>query len=192
MTMKFGKILMALFLSAIVLTGCNSSGGITKKELGVVKVDDKDAIVHYGMTRSDAEKLLGKEKNAGKVLVSYENGIDVAYREDNVVAIFLKKESEGFYTTTSGARIGMLEYEIKNIYGAKDIISLPSTYTSYYNYSTETKKFLTQEELNELSGKLKPPESEKLYILNFNFSLDSPGKVEKIMLSDATFGYFGF
>lgn len=185
--MKLYKTLMVLVLCAIALTGCNSSGGITKKDLGIVKVDNKDDLVQYGMSRSDSEKVLGKGEAKGKNGVSYENGITVIYRNEKVVAIRLGEGSEGVYTTTNGAKIGMLEDQIKEIYGEIAVESSPKGYLSYY-YDTGDKTFLNREEADGLSGKIKPPETEKMHIVTLKF--DANGYSENIVLSDGTYVFF--
>ncbi|GEM_PF-4621487 len=109
--MKLYAMFIVLVFSAIVLTGCNSSEGIAHKDIGIVKAGNKGDAVQYGMSRSDTEKVLGNGELVGKTLTKYDNGVSVVFRDDKVVAIGLETGSEEIYTTTSGAKIGMLEDE---------------------------------------------------------------------------------
>lgn len=186
--MKLYKMLIVLVLIALTLTGCNSSEGITQKDIGIVKVGDKNAVVQYGMSRSDAEKVLGNGEIVGKTLTTYDNGVSVVYRDEKVVAIALKEGSKESYTTTSGAKIGMSEDEITKLYSEVEPLRTPQVSMNSYHYNSETGKFLTEEDLVGLSARMLPPESDKLYV--FFYMFDSLGKINGIQLSDGTYSLF--
>jgi predicted small secreted protein len=188
MILKLYAMFIVLVLSAIALTGCNSSEGITQKDIGIVKADNKGVAVQYGMSRSDTEKVLGNGELVGKTLTKYDNGVSVVFRDDKVVAIGLETGSEEIYTTTSGAKIGMLEDEIKKIYGETVSLSSSQDPMISYCYNSETGEFLTTEDLNGISKRMQPPETDKLYI--FSFIFDERGHAIGIQVSDGTYGFY--
>lgn len=110
-------VFVLLFL--ILLTACGSSkSGLTVDDLAIVKVDDQKAVIKYGMSRADSEKVLGKgEKMTIGDSFTYNSGVRIMYRNDKVAGISLTDESADAYETVSGLKIGMLKDEIKEVYG---------------------------------------------------------------------------
>lgn len=80
-------LLVVLFL--FVLTACaDSKDGVTTKDLAIQKVNDHKAIVEYGMSRADAEEVLGKGEDKDIAnSVMYSSGVRIMYREDKVAGI---------------------------------------------------------------------------------------------------------
>lgn len=177
--MKLYKMLIALMLSVILLAGCGSSGNFS---MGIIKTDDKKHPVEYGMSRSEVEKILGKGKKMSEQIVEY-SSLRLWYRDDKISAIIVFINSENEYATTSGVQAGMLEDDIKKIYGEKFFSDKNNGgYLTYY-YNTETQDFIYPEQGKETieAIRMKP---EKVYVLKFFFESDS-GRLWRYSMGDS-------
>ncbi|TDL70426.1 hypothetical protein E2R58_15205 [Paenibacillus amylolyticus] len=112
------KILLILSsVLLIVLTACGSkTSSITKDDIEIVNVHTKEK-VSYGMSRVEAEKVLGKGEMGSENNFDYEKGVEITYKDDKVISIGLGKDSDGIFETSHGLKIGMLGSEITELYG---------------------------------------------------------------------------
>lgn len=126
--MKFRLSVLLMAISLIVLSACSSPGSklepdtFSKNDLGIIKVDDPEFKLSYGMNRDDVEKLLGvpkEDENKIKHQSSYDFGIRIMYRDDTVAGIVLEDSSMGIYQTVRGIGVGSTSDQIKEAYGSK-------------------------------------------------------------------------
>ncbi|GGF72718.1 hypothetical protein GCM10010912_17410 [Paenibacillus albidus] len=169
--MRRGAVLL---LMLVLLTACGASNsGLSTDDLAIVRVDDEKQIVQYGMSRAAAEKVLG-EASGNKNYLSYENGVEVLYRDNSVVLLSLGEESKGVYKTIQGAEINMNKGEMKEIYGEDQAIEIHENNLDYL-YDSINKKYLTDIEVNS-------EERKSFYHISFMFN--EQGEAESIFLSD--------
>lgn len=170
---------MVLFI--VVMAGCSSGGGdaFTKDDMCIVKVDDEQAKVCYGMDRAEVEKVLGEgEKSVSANLFTYDQGANIWYRGDMAAGISLDKDSKGVYKAIRGAESGMLKEDIKRLYGKKHAVELTNKNLDYA-FNENEKKFLSESDLKSFQ---KPEEMEHTY--QFSAMFDEDGYAESIMLLD--------
>lgn len=174
MRLKITTIAVVLLL---LLAGCgNSNNAITVDDLSIHKVGDSKSKVTYGMSRDDAEKVLGRGKGEGfGSWFTYNSGVQIMYREDKVAGIALREESAGTYETSKGAKVGMLKDELKKIYGDNYLGDHERNLD--YAYDTVNKKFLKESESPKTQE-----ENEKTYVISAVF--DDNGYAQTIMLLD--------
>ncbi|MEK4237477.1 hypothetical protein [Paenibacillus sp. FSL H7-0714] len=162
-----------LFL-LFTLTACGSSSGLSTDDLAIVKVNDEKQIVRYGMSRETAEKVLGEAEYDSKFILSYENGVDILFRDNSVVVIRLDEESSGVYKTLQGAEINMNKKDLKGIYGKDTAIEVSENNLDYL-YDSINKKYL---KTMEVSSK----QRDKYYHVSIGFN--DRGEAESIFLMD--------
>ncbi|WP_151735699.1 hypothetical protein [Paenibacillus tengchongensis] len=173
--MRKGTITL-LFL-VLLLTACGSSdGGFSTKDLAIQKVGDDQAVVRYGMSRVDAESILGEEGEleSGNSF-SYSSGVKVMYREDKVAGIYLTEESEGAYETAAGLSSGMNNDDVKKIYGDHYLSDLENNLD--YAYDSDSGQYLKETEWAK-----KFEDDTKIYLISVIF--DGQGSARTIMLTD--------
>ncbi|MFC5532363.1 hypothetical protein [Cohnella yongneupensis] len=120
----------------VLLAGCGGNdfkpNAFSKADACIVKSDSHSKKVCYGDTRTKAEKVLGDGEEFVGEYYEYENGVVIGYRKNKVVAISLREESEGEYSTARGAEAGMEEKAIKRLYGAKSVNGNTEYGLTYY------------------------------------------------------------
>lgn len=178
--MRF-KGLVLLFSVILILAGCGSKSGLSKNDIGIRKIEDPNAKVVYGMSRADAEKVLGKGEQMG-IGYNYENGVRAYFREDKVVGVSLDDAANGIFETISGAEIGMLESEFKKIYGDKFVDDGGNL---GYFYNTKTESFSTKGVPKASSEE----EAEQIFVIDVRF--DENGYADRISLLDHLMGQLG-
>ncbi|MMZ58603.1 hypothetical protein D1872_205910 [compost metagenome] len=171
-----------LLLSIIfILVGCNSKPSLSQDDIGIRKVDDPKAKVIYGMSREDAEKVLGTGKKNSYLGFDYENGVTVYYRDDNVVGVLIDGESKGIYETTNCLGIGVLESEVEKRFG-KDGIKQEAFID--YIYDTDSKMFLGK----DAPRKQIEDDMERVFIVSVRF--DDNGYANFFSLLDQRMAIF--
>ncbi|MBB3132151.1 hypothetical protein FHS19_006878 [Paenibacillus rhizosphaerae] len=182
--MKRGFVL--LIITIFILSGC--SGGkqtekITKDDMGIEKIDSGKKVT-YGMSRVDAEAVLGTgEKSGSRGLFEYGSGVFVAYRDDAVVAIMLSDESKGVFKTTRGAEVGMLKAKLEEIYGHS---YLPNESESNLDYVYDSK---AGKYLDKNSPRLSDEEATNTYVISAMFNEN--GYADRIYLLDNKYSIYG-
>ncbi|MEK4061435.1 MULTISPECIES: hypothetical protein [unclassified Paenibacillus] len=162
MNLKRTYTLLAATLLLLLLAGCSSGNAepvtmepdtFSKQDMAIYKAVNSKERVSYGMSRKNAEKVLGTGNKGIPNSYTYDPGVSVIYRDDKVVSIALRKESQGVYRTARGAEAGMSHAGIKKLYGEKYAIENAENYMDYY-YDTETRQLVKSsvQELNSLSG----------------------------------------
>ncbi|WP_150271643.1 hypothetical protein [Paenibacillus tepidiphilus] len=171
------KCTLTLLFLVILLTACGSSeGGFTTKDLAIKKVSDDKAVVRYGMSRVDAENVLGEEEGTESgYSISYSSGVSVMYREDKVAGIYLTEESEDTYETVDGLSIGMIKDEVKKIYGDNYLYDHGNNLD--YAYDSDRGQFLKETEWAK-----KFEDDTRIYLISVIF--DGKGYARTIMLTD--------
>lgn len=182
--MKF-KSLVVLICAIFLLGGCGSKSGLSKEDIGIRKIDDPKAKVEYGMSREDAEKILGAGKRQMKFLYTYQDGVTIYYRDDVVAGVGIAEEAKARYETAGGARIGMLNSEFQEIYGDQVASSKDGSHLLYY-YDSDKKLFSTDEEPPK-----KATEEEARSIFTIYARTDDRGYVETITLCDLPIAQLG-
>ncbi|WP_042201834.1 hypothetical protein [Paenibacillus camerounensis] len=167
-------ILVLLFLA--VLTACGSSkSGITPDDLAIVKVDDKNAVVKYGMSRANVEKVLGEAERDGLGnMMFYADGVSVIFRDNVLVAIHLSEDSKGKYKTVGGAEVNMNKNDFKKIYGDDNSIEAPNNLD--YLYDSENKEYLTEMKPDQENTK------NRKYLISVTFNDNA--EANRILVSD--------
>ncbi|MGG1613533.1 hypothetical protein [Paenibacillus phoenicis] len=162
-----------IFILFLLLSGCNSgnAGGITISDISIHKIGDTKSKVSYGMSRSEAEKVLGAGEK-GAFGYEYESGVTIMYRDDKVVGIVLNKDAA---YENPNLKIGMLKDELKKIYGNDFLLETPLNLD--YAYDSINKTYL-----NESSPAISQEEAEKVYVVSVMF--DENGYANRIMLLD--------
>lgn len=188
--MKLYRILIALILSATVLVGCSTSNDFS---MGIVKTDQNKSPVKYGMGRSEVEKILGEgdDESSDGQTVYYGKSLRLWYRDDKISGIELRVNSEEAYVTTSGVKAGMVEDDIKKIYGEKFYSDMKNGGRLTYYYDTETKEIVNQE-TEQSNKKLTEAIREKpegIYVLKFKF--DKSGYLWEFSMTDSKLGHHG-
>ncbi|OBZ08940.1 hypothetical protein A8L34_22590 [Bacillus sp. FJAT-27264] len=179
--MRLKSLIVLLF---VLLVGCGSSESFkpdtfSEDDLAIVKVDDEKQIVKYGMSREDAEKILGPSKTDKELFPKYDFGVQIIYRDDKVVAIGLTEDSEGVYKSSRGAEVGMKKEGVKKLYSEKYGLSVFEQDLDYI-YDSRAKRYL---------GKVSADQPTKdegelvdTYLASFRF--DDNGDADSIFLSD--------
>lgn len=181
-------IVVAILVFSMLLSGCG--GGkfkpdtMSMDDIGIMKIDDKNSKVYHGMTRSEAEKILGTGSKKS-FYIGYDFGVGIMYRmdqennEETVAWISLNEDSEKVYSTIRGAKVGDLKSDVMKLYGEK--YSMPGvsidTDIAYY-YDLKTNKFMGQE---SLSNRIKEDSYEQIGI---NFIFNDDELIKRIMLFD--------
>lgn len=135
---------ISLVLVAILFIGlaaCSSNGKtLSEKEISIISTSDDKSKISYGDNRTDVEKILGTESDAGSgSLVMYETA-SVWYRNEKVVGLAIDEDSGDAFVTGSGAKIGMKKADIEKAYGKRYITSKGLGID--YIYNTKEKKWL--------------------------------------------------
>ncbi|WP_339198473.1 hypothetical protein MKY95_09965 [Paenibacillus sp. FSL P4-0176] len=133
---------LSIAVLVLLLSACGvKSNSISKVDIGVINVHTKEK-VSYGMTRSEVEKVLGKgEKIGDDTMFSYEDGLSIIYKNDQLIGIMLSNSSEGIFETVRGIKVGMLASEVLNLYGSENNISAESKILQFI-YEANSGKFL--------------------------------------------------
>lgn len=173
--MDFKMVSAGFIILVLLLTGCGSETSSFAEYASIQKIDNAKETVRYGMSREDAEKVLGtgKEVQFGH---NYSHGVKVHYREDKVVGIMFDQEAAEVYETTKGVKIGMSKSEIKEIYRDQPFSDGP--YNLGYLYDPETKSFLGKDSLFN-----KTEEEMKQFIM-VDFQFDKDDLAYRISLMD--------
>lgn len=176
-------IIFALFL---ILMGCSGEefkpDTFSQDDMCIVKTENK-AKVCYGMSRSEAERLLGTgEKGVGDS-IKYDFGIRVFYRNDAVAGVILDQDSKGVFKTARGVEIGMPKDDIKKLHGAT--YSLEDEKYMNYIYDIKRNEFL---DTTLLEKKQSPEDMESTYILSAGS--DSEGFTDIISVFDRKMGFY--
>lgn len=168
-------VLVMLFL--FVLTACaDSKDGVTTKDLAIQKVNDHKAMVEYGMSRAEAEEVLGKgeDKDIANSIM-YSSGVRIMYREDKVAGITLAEESKDTYETTGGFKIGMSKDDFKQIYGDQYLTDMERNLD--YAYDSINKRYLHDKE-----WAAKAEDDTKIYVISGLFN--GKGEADGVVLVD--------
>lgn len=182
--MKRIGLLAGAFLLSV--TGCGSEEAsfepnvFSEKDMCVVKAENSKSRICYGDSREEAEAVVG---NAGEEVtpnhVSYEKGIRVFYRNDQVAAIELLEGSAEQYRTARGAKVGMPREEMIQLYGDQHMDSPGSGFLDYF-YDSENKKLLTDPMKDLPPGS--PEDAEKIHLVSTK--LDADEHAEYMMIMD--------
>jgi len=148
-----------------------------------MKKEDLKAEVCYGMTRADAEKIVGEAEEDNGVSTNYDSGVKLFFRDQTVVGIGLIDGSQGIYQTARGAEVGVTFDKIKQLYGEKYALQI-SERNLDYAYDTDAKKFLSEVE----SGRKNQIESEPIHL--FSMMLGEDDKVSILLLMDRKMAVF--
>lgn len=125
------RTFLIILLTPMLISGCISPNNI-------ISGNDLFIIDHYsnekigiGMDKLDVEKQLGSftYDESGKFHI-YNDGIWIAYRDQNVAGIILKEGSEERFSTTRDLRIGSTRNEVIENYG--DFIADEDLYDNTY------------------------------------------------------------
>ncbi|MNB94861.1 hypothetical protein D3C75_420220 [compost metagenome] len=190
MKIKQIYIIFTATIVLLILAGCSSSSGVirsaemepdtfSEQDMAVYKADNSKERISYGMSRKDAEKVLGTGNEGLPNSYTYESGVSVLYREDKAVAITLRVNTEGIYRTARGAHVGMTSSAIKELYGEKYAIAEGDQSMEYY-YDTKTATMLERSEvnMNSLSGE----ELVDIHLLSTAYNAE--GKAVFVILMD--------
>ncbi|TCZ74631.1 hypothetical protein E0485_19400 [Paenibacillus albiflavus] len=193
--MKLKTITVLMLLFSVLLSGCGEGkfkpDTMSKDDIAIMKIDDKNAKIYYGMKRSEAEKILG---NGNKdILIKYDFGVEIMYRvnkennEETVALISLDEGSKKIYSTIRGIKVGDLKSDVIKSYGEKyPVPTMKIDRDIAYYYDLKLKKFMGQESLaNPLSNK------DDLYEqIGTDFIFNDNGYVDRIMLYDRHMAIF--
>ncbi|KLU55175.1 hypothetical protein EL84_24215 [Paenibacillus sp. VT-400] len=169
-------VIMVLIMSACG-GGSFKPDEFSKDDMAIIKIET-DEKVKCGMSRLEAEKILGKGEGTTGIVstLEYASGILIEYREDVVASIKLNGESKGNYKTARGAEVGILKGEVLEKYGHKFVITENSS-------AIEMKYILNNgEELSESEIEDKKYGLEKSY--NASFYFDTSGYADSIILTN--------
>jgi len=190
--MKKGLVIAAL-LSLLIAAGCSSGSEsiadsyepdtFSDKDRCIMKKEDLKAEVCYGMTRAEAEKVVGDPEEDKEVFANYASGVKLFYRDQAVAGIALLEDSQGVYQTARGAEKGMSFDDIKKLYGEKYANQVTERNLDY-SYDTEAKKFLSDEE----TSRMNQIESKPIHL--FSMTLGDDDKVVSLFLMDRKMAVF--
>ncbi|BBI32671.1 hypothetical protein [Cohnella abietis] len=179
--MKSFLRLTVLVLLITVAVGC--SGGSSFKpntfsssDMCIVKINNKSKVC-YGDSRSQAEKVLGSGTKS-PFGYEYDFGVKLAFRDDKIVFLSFDEDAKGVYRTARGAKIGMLNSDVKKLYGNK-YSGEDGIYLGYF-YDSKDKKFI-----DEVPPTWTDPNSDigvNTFVLQAYF--DDNGYTDRIMLID--------
>ncbi|WP_237391736.1 hypothetical protein [Paenibacillus dendrobii] len=165
------------------MAGCSSgkkTENISKEDLGIIQMDSGKKIV-YGMSREEAEKILGTGEKSDMGKFKYESGVSIFYRNNSVAAMILDEESEGKYKTTHDVGIGMLKQQVIKAYG-ENYVPSPSEMNLDYVYDTNMNTFING--YNTIAAK----DADRFYAISSTF--DENGNLQRILLFDCLFAIF--
>ncbi|MEC0369287.1 hypothetical protein [Paenibacillus chibensis] len=176
------KWMLLTLVFLFILGGCGGkkAEGISKEDLGIIKMNGGKK-VYYGMSREDAEKVLGSGENSDMGMFKYDGGVSVFYRNGNVAAVVLDAESKGKYKTTHDVQIGMPKQTVVKAYGDK-YMSSPSESNLDYVYDTNTNKFM------DGYSRIIAKDADKFYTISSMF--DENGNLQRMLLLDCSFAIF--
>ncbi|MBD3919301.1 hypothetical protein H8B09_11095 [Paenibacillus sp. PR3] len=161
---------------------------ITLADLSMIKVDGgAQSAISLGMTRKEAEAIVGEPISDSRIGGVGYDGILVAYRNDKVVAltIRLSEESKTLYKTVRGAGLLNSRKVIEGLYGLAT--SYQSPYLTYLISSGDTVgslHLLTEAEMNESTNK-------PSYYLSMLLNTNDDELVEFLSISDLQFAMTG-
>lgn len=187
--MKCFRLFLPLF-ALILLVACGSDfkpDTLSKKDIGIVKIDDSNASVYHGMTRAEAEKILGEGK--GSPLVAYNNGVSILYRKEgnNESVAFIALDAEKVYKTARGIKIGDTKSDVHKAYGEK--YPIPTNQINRdisYVYDLTNKMFMGQ-----VSIETEVKNKNELYDqIGVDFIFNDDGFVDRVMLYDRYAGMY--
>ena len=148
-------------ISVIALLAISGCGG-QKTSFQVDTFSDKDKCIVsiqngknlcYGDSRADIEAIIQDGGDNEHPIVRYHSGLRVAYRDDVVVGIQLLAGSEDVYQTARGARVGMSQDEITNLYGLKyaykDTTDGEMPHLLIYAYDMKTGEFIEKTQVEK-------------------------------------------
>ncbi|MBE9913289.1 hypothetical protein G8C92_04435 [Paenibacillus donghaensis] len=115
---------------------------LSKEDLCIVKDDDSKSKVCFGMSRADAEKVLGT--GVKEMYDKYDYGVSVIYRDGKTVSvIILDADSKNVYSTIRGLKSGDSKETVLKLYGDKyPIMRETEPHTVDYVYDLKNKKFI--------------------------------------------------
>lgn len=176
------KWMLLTLVFLFILGGCGSkkAEGISKEDLGIIKMNNGKK-VYYGMSRENAEKVLGSGENSDMGMFKYDGGVSIFYRNSNVAAVVLDAESKGKYKTTHDVQIGMSKQTVVKAYGDKYMQS-PSESSLDYVYDTNTNKFM------DGYSRIAAKDADKFYTISSMF--DEKGDLQRMLLVDCSFAIF--
>ncbi|EJW17569.1 hypothetical protein M5X00_16550 [Paenibacillus alvei] len=191
--MKYFRLFLPLF-AMIILVACGSEfkpDTLSKKDIGIVKIDDSNASVYHGMKQAEAEKILGQGKGDLKSIIKYDYGVSVIYREldgnATVAAIYLDKDAEKVYKTARGIKIGDTKSDVHKAYGEK--YPIPTNQINRdisYVYDLTNKMFMGQ-----VSIETEVKDKNELYDqIGVDFIFNDDGFVDRVMLYDRYAGMY--
>ncbi|MDP5275083.1 hypothetical protein [Chengkuizengella axinellae] len=136
------KIVLMLILFLLILSGCSEFevDKFSEDDMCIINTDVSGEVC-YGMSRSDAEKVLGFGTKNDLGWFDYDNGVIVQYRDNLVASVSLTNKSKDVYTTSRGTGIKMLKEEVKELYGDKYDIEEGEQSLDYV-YDLNDEKFL--------------------------------------------------
>lgn len=183
------RVMVGLILVlTMLLSGCG--GGkfkpdtMSMDDIGIMKIDDKNAKVYHGMTRSEAEKILGTGSKES-FYIGYDFGVGIMYRmdqennEETVAWISLNEDSGKVYSTIRGAKVGDLKGDVMKLHGEKYSIPILKVDRDIgYYYDLKTNKFMEQ---GSLSNRNKEDSYQQI---GTDFVFNDDELVERIMLFD--------
>ncbi|MGF7046443.1 hypothetical protein J2T13_000919 [Paenibacillus sp. DS2015] len=176
------RVLAGLIVFALLLSGCGGEASFPADDMAIYKTGNKKKVVRYGMSRVEAEKVLGEEEKPSGDGYLYDSGVAIFYRDDKVAGIRLDKESKKTFQTKN-IKIGMLEDDVKKKYGNITMAVAPLSLDYYYD--TLTKKFLD----DPMSLPKSQEGKENIYIISN--TIDESGSVECIYLFDLKMALYG-
>lgn len=162
-----------------LLMGCSSEfkpDTLSENDLCIVKEDDSKSKVCFGMERSEAEEILGQATK--NIMMRYDYGVSVVYREDTVAYITLDEKSKDIYKTVRGVQVGDDKENVLKLYGEKyPIMRTTSPETVDYVYDNVKGNFVGEQSWEETD-----PSAFKDQLFVSTYIVD--GKVSKIFLAD--------
>ncbi|WP_339271465.1 hypothetical protein NYE54_08260 [Paenibacillus sp. FSL K6-1330] len=180
--MRFKGLFIVVLL--LLMAGCSGSNGglktntLSKDDLCIVKDDDSKSKVCFGMSQTDAEKILGT--GAKDIMYKYDYGVSVVYRNDKTVSmIVLDTESKNVYSTVRGMKNGDLKENVLKLYGdTYPIVRETEPHSIDYVYDIKNKKFIGEVSFGNIDSK-----SNKDHLF-LSAVYDENGIVDRIYLSD--------
>jgi len=168
---EMNRVLIGLFAVVLLLTGCGEETTPSVDLMAIRKINDEKQVIQYGMSRTEAEKIVGEGTPGSYGYTKYKSGVRIGYRNDRVAALAIFSDD---YETGNGVRLGMTKEEVRKIYGHKapdfDILS--------WVYDSETNSYLT-----DVPASAQDKEAaEKVYI--FQVAFDKNGYSTSIILAD--------
>lgn len=179
-----------LVLAGLVLAGvAGCSGGgtgeaaepdkMSAEEGCIVKINDPEQKICYGMAKSEAEAIAGTGNESGRPLpdYQYEGGLRIGYRDDSVALLSLQGE-ESAYETIRGAGPGTTKADMKASYGEQYALEEGVRHLDYF-FNLENKTPLVMDDLMKQRG-----EEEMQGTLIVSATFDSGDAVDHIMIMD--------